>query len=261
MDRISVSTPRNPSEAVIHHIPCSINYDGVAKVSTYFVPERMSSTDDSSSSSSHLTAYFRGRKLDGTSITLPTKVTGLILRESANASSSDKETIGTPDKLTSEKADGEEDEEGGKNPISKSTLAALIAEDDEDEDEDNNDKEGRGRGGGGNSSDGGVEDGGGLWGSGMAMFMDEDDDEDNDGINRDKMAGKKRKIEQDSSNIPSSSTNSSSSSLAAPKREYQIDANFSTLTSWHHDRPGTDHDLVPVALEWIEVARVLHDST
>lgn len=260
MDRISVSTPRNPSEAVIHHIPCSINYDGVAKVSTYFVPERMSSTDDSSSSSSHLTAYFRGRKLDGTSITLPTKVTGLILRESANASSSDKEIIGTPDKLTSEKADGEEDEEGGKNPISKSTLAALIAEDDEDED--NNDKEGRGGGGGGgNSSDGGVEDGGGLWGSGMAMFMDEDDDEDNDGINRDKMAGKKRKIEQDSSNIPSSSANSSSSSLAAPKREYQIDANFSTLTSWHHDRPGTDHDLVPVALEWIEVARVLHDST
>lgn len=242
-------TPRLPSEAVVHHIPCSIKHDGVAKVSTYFVPERNTSAEDSSSSSSsQLTAYFRGRKLDGTSITLPSKVTGLILRESANTSSSDKGAVGTPDKLSSSTGEDE-------HQISKSALAALMAEDD-DEDE---------GGGGGGSSDGGIEDGGGLWGSGMAMFMDEEDDEEARGGNSDKVAGKKRKAEDDvSSNAPSSSSSSASTSATtsfAPKREYQIDAKFSTLTSWSHDRPGTDHDLVNVAVEWIEVARVLHDSS
>jgi len=218
-------------------------------VSTYFVPERNTSAEDSSSSSSsssQLTAYFRGRKLDGTSITLPSKVTGLILRESANTSSSDKGAVGTPDKLSSTGED--------EHQISKSALAALMAEED-DEDE---------GGGGGGSSDGEIEDGGGLWGSGMAIFMDEEDDEEARGGNgnSDKVAGKKRKAEDgDSSNAPSSSSSTSATASFAPKREYQIDAKFSTLTSWSHDRPGTDHDLVNVAVEWIEVARVLHDSS
>lgn len=39
MEDIHILVTSPPGEAVVHHLPCKINMDGPAKISTYFVPE------------------------------------------------------------------------------------------------------------------------------------------------------------------------------------------------------------------------------
>ena len=51
-----------------------------------------------------------------------------------------------------------------------------------------------------------------------------------------------------------------SASAHAVRRVMVVDATFSSLTVWQHERPATDSDLVPTALEYIELARALHGS-
>jgi hypothetical protein len=43
------------------------------------------------------------------------------------------------------------------------------------------------------------------------------------------------------------------------ERVWVIDGTFKTITTWTHDTPYTEHDVIPRALEFIAVSHALHD--
>ena len=73
MAEVDISLEGVPAPASFHHIPCAINLDGPAKISTYFLVEEKPA----------LTAHFRGRQLDGKRMILPPDVQGLVLKPAA----------------------------------------------------------------------------------------------------------------------------------------------------------------------------------
>lgn len=85
------------------------------------------------------------------------------------------------------------------------------------------------------------------FGAGGYGGSDDDDDDLRDMLARRRGSGT-------NADVPTPSDAAS----AHPKRAWVVDATFSRITEWQHDRPVTDNDLVPAALEWIELARVLH---
>ncbi|KAJ2740936.1 hypothetical protein H4S06_005992 [Coemansia sp. BCRC 34490] len=58
----------------LHQLPCSVDYDGPAKTSTYFLPEKQPDLTYSAS--------FRGRQLCGRKVTLPDSYIGHVVVES-----------------------------------------------------------------------------------------------------------------------------------------------------------------------------------
>jgi hypothetical protein len=69
MAEVDISLEGVPAPAAIHHLPCALDTDGPAAVSTYFMVEEKPA----------LKAHFRGRQLDGKRMKLPADVQGLIL--------------------------------------------------------------------------------------------------------------------------------------------------------------------------------------
>ena len=67
---VDLSLEGVPDPSTIHQLPCSIDYDGPAAVSTYFRVE-----------DKPLRAHFRGRQLDGQRVALPADVQGAILKQ------------------------------------------------------------------------------------------------------------------------------------------------------------------------------------
>jgi hypothetical protein len=61
----------NKGHSEVHLLPCNIHYDGPAPVESYFHPKQ--------SSSAELTANFRGRRLVGEIVELPSNIEGTIL--------------------------------------------------------------------------------------------------------------------------------------------------------------------------------------
>jgi hypothetical protein len=45
---------------------------------------------------------------------------------------------------------------------------------------------------------------------------------------------------------------------SAPTRVWAVDGRFDSLTSWLHDAPATEHDLLPRAVSWMKTAQQLH---
>eukprot|EP00935_MAST-01C_sp_MAST-1C-sp1_P002246 g2246.t1 len=67
---VDLSLEGVPDPSTIHQLPCSIDHDGPAAVSTYFRVE-----------DKPLRAHFRGRQLDGQRVALPADVQGAILKQ------------------------------------------------------------------------------------------------------------------------------------------------------------------------------------
>lgn len=60
----------------VHQLPCCIKYDGPTNVSDYFKPKHTEVEVDGLSVEE---AYFRGRKLQGTTVPLPQGFSGLVI--------------------------------------------------------------------------------------------------------------------------------------------------------------------------------------
>lgn len=196
-------------------------------------------------------AYFRGRKLDGTklSLTQNRQVSGYILRE-IPVEITPVKTVTTISRTTT----GVTTNNG--NPSSRAAaLAALMAEEDNDDDDD-------GYGGG--------------MGGGFGFDDEEEEEEDTVMKNSNKNNDTNhpygsRKYAQDdettnSSSSPSSSHHQLSSSSSVPTsasighRAWTIDSTFRSIHDWQFDRTSVEADMIPSALEWIEIARAIHTT-
>ncbi|KAI8806448.1 ribonuclease H2, subunit C [Cladochytrium replicatum] len=83
---VNLQSSRTPAQAPrIHQLPCEIDCDGPANVSTYFVmnnqQEAGSENTELSSSSKNATASFRGRYLVGSTMVIPEGYTGVLFKE------------------------------------------------------------------------------------------------------------------------------------------------------------------------------------
>lgn len=76
-------------EKSVHKLPCTIKYDGTAPVQEYFTP----TIEQDSSVENRLKATFRGRPLQGRSITLPKDTMGYVLQEEKKESESKWKTV------------------------------------------------------------------------------------------------------------------------------------------------------------------------
>jgi hypothetical protein len=249
MATIHVVRPSVPASAVLHHLPCSIAHDGAAKVSTYFLPE-----ESGAGAERKLTAYFRGRRLDGQVVPLPSGVSGVILRELVGAEAAAAVAdAGASDATTPPKPGARSDGRRSDVGVGADAAAEYAAADADDS-------------------------GGGLFGGGLGEFdIGGDDDEDGDGKGRfaprgsrgdeddgaeggagGAFSGSKRKA-PDSLPARKAGDAAGASSAAPAPRAMVVDARFEQVTSWLHDRAPGDSDLMAVALEWVEVARALHE--
>ncbi|CAG5123702.1 unnamed protein product [Candidula unifasciata] len=70
-----------------HFVPCEIDFNGEAKVEDFFCKTITPSATDGDD----MTAFFRGRPLNGSEITLPDGYTGLVLREPHKRSTEDED--------------------------------------------------------------------------------------------------------------------------------------------------------------------------
>ena len=247
MATIHVVRPSAPASAVLHHLPCSIAHDGAAKVSTYFLPEESGAGADTK-----LTAYFRGRRLDGQVVELPRGVSGVILRELVGAEAAAAVADAGAEAAATPAKPGARGNAGGRTNASAdvgaedAACAAYAAADADDSD-------------------------GGLFGGGLGEFDfggGDDDEADGDGDAGSgaggagsaggALAGSKRKAPD---TIPAGKAGGAAGALAAAPapRAMVVDARFEQVTSWLHDRAPGDSDLMAVALEWVEVARALHE--
>jgi hypothetical protein len=189
----------------------------------------------------HPVAYFRGRKLSGAVHALPKGVTGVVMREVA---------IETPVKGSADAsaAGGAGAGAAGGRLSREAALAALEAEDDDDDE---------GGGGGGGMFGGFGDDDGGA-----GIMFDEDGnliDEMEDGGRGGKEGGGGSGAGDGAGKGGHASAAAGSSTAATSvARAFVVDSTFTSVTVWVHDRPATDADMVPTAVEWMEVARVLH---
>ncbi len=143
----------------MHHLPCKLSHDGPAKVSAYFTPEaadgaractrparptRTPSRPPFVVRTGKLTAYFRGRQLEGHIVKLPPGVVGFVAHETVATSAM------TPAKSSAAAALEEEDDDSQDGD-----AGAFGGFADFDEEEFEEDKRG---GGGRGAAPGGRED-------------------------------------------------------------------------------------------------------
>ena len=169
-----------------------------------------------------LVAHLRGRQLAGRSLHLPAGVQGLVLRELEGSEllSSASSRRQALASVLGKVVYGGRPEEGG---------VACSGEDAEDFD-------GLFGGGGMEDSDSGGEGGGGGRGSSGGA------------------ASPSPAAASGSSATPSASAGQ------APAKAWVVDAAFTRITSWHHDTPATDQDMLPRALEWMRLLATLHNQ-
>ena len=177
MATIEIKLNESNGENTLHHLPCSLNYDGFCKVSSYFVPKLKKGENGE-----FMEASFRGRELSGFVHTLPTGVSGVILRELVGA-------------------------ELDANSVVKNSVDASEAERNFEE----------------SSSEGGF--------FGDLENCDEgESQEDNKCVKH----------------------------VGGASRMWAVDGRFTKITAWLHDTPATDHELVPRALQWMQLAQKIH---
>lgn len=230
MDVIPLSTPA-PAPLSVHHIPARIMHDGPARVSAYFVPATVPDGLQ--------LANFRGRALRGVSTPLPAGSCGLIFREVAG---------------TDRRAAAGGSGVGGAQPRALSAAAAaraavsaalsakkraLAARRNEEEEA---------------AAFAGSSSGGGGF---MGDFSgDSDGDASGDG----------RGERGNDSGAGAGAEAGTGGGAAVPPpitstaRALAVDGVFSSVTRWTHDAPHTDHDVVPRALEWLAIAKALHED-
>lgn len=75
MSKLSIELSKKP-EAKVHLLPCSLDFEGTAKVSHYF-----ESTIDKKPKKDTLTASFRGKPLEGHVVSIPKSHIGLVLKK------------------------------------------------------------------------------------------------------------------------------------------------------------------------------------
>jgi len=207
-------------EVVVHHVPCRIRYDGPAKVSTYFTPARAASGPS--------VAHFRGRELAGHACPLPPGVSGVVFRELVGAELAVALAGGGGCAGVPPPPPPPPQQQQQPPPPPQLTAAQRLALLDEEEDE--------GEGGGG--FDGGF----------FGEDMDGSGSEAGSGGGGGSKAG-----------APAASAAAGAAATASTAtRVWAVDGRFSALTSWVHDVPATEHDLLPRALAWMRTAQELH---
>eukprot|EP00937_MAST-01D_sp_MAST-1D-sp2_P005049 g5049.t1 len=77
--RVDLATSSGMAPSAVHHLPCSIKYDGPAPVSCYFRP-----TEVGAAGGDKRTVKLRGRELEGRRVALPAGVRGVVFREKSN---------------------------------------------------------------------------------------------------------------------------------------------------------------------------------
>jgi hypothetical protein len=222
---IALQLPRGGASAPlcdVHHLPCHFSHDGPAKVSTYFLPQ--------AAPGGGLRAFLRGRELAGLEAALPAGVEGAILRELQGA------------ELVSAAAEA-------------GAAAAASA----------GGGSGSGSGGGGGQAEEEAEEeecdglfGGGGMGSDAGSGYGQDDEEE---APRGAAAAKSASGSGSSSAAGAGAASAAAAAAAASRpsgRVWAMDARFTKVTTWQHDTPATEHDMLPRALEWMRVAAVLH---
>ena len=170
-------------EVIMHHVPVHFARDGLAKVSSYFVPS-------SCGTEGALRASLRGRALDGFEVALPVNTSGVVFRELEGGRAREAVAL----------AKQQRKRVGSKSAASRGRGAHRHRHDDDDDDED-----------------------------------DDEDDDDDDIENVDEL-----------------------DNLSQIERAWVVDGTFKTITTWTHDTPYTEHDVLPRALEWLAVAHALH---
>ncbi|GAQ87367.1 ribonuclease H2 subunit C [Klebsormidium nitens] len=86
VERLSV--PAALEKETLHHLPCSIGYNGPANVHSFFQPKSTGSTFDGVTI---VEAAFRGRKLLGATVDIPAGYQGLVLAKRPLDASHEKE--------------------------------------------------------------------------------------------------------------------------------------------------------------------------
>ncbi|WZZ49365.1 hypothetical protein YC2023_049472 [Brassica napus] len=71
----------------VHQVPCCIRFDGPAQVSNYFKPKSSEVEVDGVRTEE---AYFRGRKLQGATISMPSGYSGFVLGQASNKNANGK---------------------------------------------------------------------------------------------------------------------------------------------------------------------------
>ncbi|CAL1536913.1 unnamed protein product [Lymnaea stagnalis] len=77
----------NSKTETCHFLPCEIDFDGGAKVSSFFIK----TVSQEFSHEKHISATFRGRPLKGEEVELPTGYTGLVVKEHHKRSTEDED--------------------------------------------------------------------------------------------------------------------------------------------------------------------------
>jgi hypothetical protein len=163
-------------------------------------------------------AHFRGRELAGHASPLPAGVSGVVFRELVGGELAVA--------LAGEGGGGGGAPAGGAAPPSSAVTAAQrLALLDEEEEE---------GGGGGGDFDGG------FFGEGM------------DGSGSEAGGGGG----EAGASAPAPAAAAAAATSAT--RVWAVDGRFRALTSWLHDAPATEHDLLPRALAWMKIAKQLH---
>ena len=106
---IDTSTTAGMAPTALHHLPCSIKYDGYAGVSAYFHSTVVKTGEEKHE------ARFRGRLLEGRCIKLPDGVQGVVFRErTAGGSGGSGTMMGTAATAAAPGEEPEEEEEEGQ---------------------------------------------------------------------------------------------------------------------------------------------------
>ncbi|BFZ12251.1 hypothetical protein BsWGS_15290 [Bradybaena similaris] len=74
-----------------HFVPCEIDFNGEAKVAEFFSKTIAPTNNAADGGGDDLTAFFRGRPLNGTEVTLPNGYTGVVLKEPHKRSTEDED--------------------------------------------------------------------------------------------------------------------------------------------------------------------------
>jgi hypothetical protein len=221
---IALQLPRGGAPAPlcdVHHLPCHLSHDGSAKVSTYFLPK--------AAPGGGLVAHLRGRELAGLEAPLPAGVEGAVFRELQGS------------ELVSATA-----------AAAAAAAAAAPAQGS------------RGGGGGGGDDDLAEDDdcdglfgGGGMGSDGEGSGYGQDEDEGGGGGARRAAAAKAPAAAA----AAAAATPAAASAASRPSgRVWALDARFTKVTTWQHDTPATEQDMLPRALEWMRLAAALHDD-
>ena len=131
------------------------------------------------------------------------------------------------------------DTTASSNPSSRAAaLAALIAE------EDNDDEDG--------------------FGGGIGFGFDEEEEEEMTSTNNNQYGSRKYTDNTDEI-TPTKAAYNNANNVSSPNdsinighRAWTIDSTFTSIHDWQFDRTVVEADMLPSAIEWIEIARAIH---